>query len=401
VHGQPIGLGDVKRTATRIRRRRNLAAGAVAAAVVAIAIPSVMVAGNLFPNASDGSNGPATEGPSPSVTTVLPKPDGPVVLDPDAPQGASPEIPYLAGKTLRVGGNELPLAEEYGGIVRAADEYVVWGQSDVGWPFIKVLDSEGRVVATSSTTSEAVGSVDGTVAAWITPGGKIQTRFQGRTVQLGTVEGDQAQPVAVLGSGSCMEEEGGCTVFYNVLSADEQSPRVASSHGTVDDVSGQFTNLNGIHEEAGLAAGLVREPTNPPEQAQCGQVEDLATSKELFRTCDYTWLYRNPFSPDGSLVLGNHIDADGAGPRSIVVLDSRTGELRIELEVEGARETRAGNIVGARWENDNTLLVTVEEPAGVAFAYTVFRVTLDGGVEKVLGPSDPTGGSYQPYLFLG
>ena len=46
VHGQPIGLGDVKRTAGKIRRRRQVAAGAVVAAAAAILVASVVVAGN-------------------------------------------------------------------------------------------------------------------------------------------------------------------------------------------------------------------------------------------------------------------------------------------------------------------------------------------------------------------
>ena len=95
VPGHPIGLGDVKKTAGKIRRRRQVAGGAVVAAAAAIIVPSVMVAGNLL----GGDAAPQPANPSPSVTqTPEPAPaDGPIVLDADAPKGADPQLAYLDG----------------------------------------------------------------------------------------------------------------------------------------------------------------------------------------------------------------------------------------------------------------------------------------------------------------
>ena len=40
IGGHPIGLGDVKQSARRIQRRRRIASGFVAAAVLAVAVPT-------------------------------------------------------------------------------------------------------------------------------------------------------------------------------------------------------------------------------------------------------------------------------------------------------------------------------------------------------------------------
>ena len=235
VHGQPIGLGDVKKTAGKIRRRRQVAAGAVVAAAAAILVPSVMVAGNLL----GGDAAPQPANPSPSVTQTPRPADGPIVLDADAPQGGDPQLQYLDGRKLvDSAGNVVPLSADYSGLARVGNEYLAVRQGDPG-TYVDVLDSEGKVIDTSETAAGVVSSADQTVGAWITPGGRIMTRFQGSTVQLNTI-GDPAQAVEILGSGSCMEDKGGCQVFFNPF-GEGGSPQAADSHGIVDVVPGDFS----------------------------------------------------------------------------------------------------------------------------------------------------------------
>jgi hypothetical protein len=400
VEGQPIGLGDVKRQAGRIRRRRNLAAGAAVAAVVAIAIPSVMVAGNLFPQASDKNPGPATNSPNPTQDATI-EPGGTVVLDADAPQGAAPQLEYLDGDTLVTpSGNRIPLGATYSYLARVGDELLAVRQGDPG-TFVDVLDAEGAVVDTSETMAEAVSSADHTVGAWITPSGEILTRFQGRTVPLGDTGGRPAQAVEIQGSGSCMETEGGCRVFFNVL--DERSlPAAADSHGIVETVAGGLTNVRAISPD-GLLAGLVSKPDPDPAAPACSAVVDEQAGKQLWKTCDYVFEYAGSgFSPDESTIVGYHQDADGAGPRSIVALGARTGEVRLEIEVEGAAGNRPnGTIVDTTWEDDGHLVVKTEgyDEAGIP-AYNLWRVGLDGSVERLLVPDKTGGGEVQPWVFL-
>ena len=394
----PIGLGDVKKTAGRIRRRRQVAGGLVVAAAAAIIVPSVMVAGNLL----GGDAAPQPTNPSPSVTqTPDPVPsDGPIVLDADAPKGADPQTTYLDGVLLiDSAGNETELDAEYWSIARAGDEFLATRYGDPYFS-VDVLDAEGNVVDSSRTVAGAVSSADGTVGAWVTPDGKVMTRFQGRTVQLNTVTGGSAEAVEILGSGSCMEVDGGCRVFLNHQDG-SSPPESADSHGIVDVVGGGLQNLRAVSTD-GLLAGLVTRPDADPGAPACSAVYAEQAGKRLFKTCDYAFVYGGTaFSPDGSQVVAQPQDADGAGPRSVVVLDSRSGDVAAEIQVPDANNPRAtGSITHTVWEDGSHLLVKVENNSDDGSSYNMFRVDLgDGTVERVL-EERTAGGEVQPWVFI-
>jgi hypothetical protein len=398
VPGHPIGLGDVKRTAGRIQRRRRVAGGVVVAAAAAIIVPSVMVAGNLL----GGDAAPQPANPSPSVTrTPEPAPlDGPIVLDAEAPRGADPRTTYLDGVRLVDSvGNVIELDKEYYGLARAGDEFLATRYGDPYFS-VDVLDAEGKVLETSQAAAGAVSSADGTVGAWVTPEGRVMTRFQGRTVQLDTVDGGSVEAVEVLGSGSCMEVDGGCRVFISHMDGGS-APQSADSHGIVDAVGGGLTNLRAVSTE-GLLAGMVTQPDPDPAAPACSAVYDERAGRRLFKTCDHAFLYGGQaFSPDGSQVLAQPQDADGAGPRSIVVLDSRSGEVAAEIAVPDANGPRAtGSITHAVWEDGTHLLVKVENTSNDASSYDMFRVDLDtGSVERVLEQRE-AGGEVQPWVLI-
>lgn len=400
VPGHPIGLDDVKKTAGRIRRRRQVAGGVVVAAAAAIIVPSVMVAGNLF----GGDAAPQPANPSPSVTRDAdPAPvDGPIVLDADAPQGADPQMAYLDGvRLVDTAGNVTELDTEYWGIARAGDEYLATRYGDPYFS-VDVLDAEGNVLDTSQTVAGAVSSADGTVGAWVTPEGKVMTRFEGRTVELNTVTGGSVEAVDILGSGSCMEVDGGCRVFVSHLDG-SSAPQSADSHGIVDVVGGGLRNLRAVSTD-GLLAGMVTQPDPDPAGPACSAVYDSHSDTQLFKTCDYVFEYAGSgFSQDESRIVGYAQDADGAGPRSVVVLDTQTGDTVVEIEVAGADRPGAQSIVDTAWEDDGTLLVKVEgSNADGLPAYTLFRVGIDDGtVERVLERDRTSTSMVQPWIFLG
>ncbi|MET1058516.1 MAG: hypothetical protein ABWX84_02900 [Nocardioides sp.] len=396
VPGNPIGLGDVKRTAGRIRRRRQVAGGVIVAAAAAVIVPSVMVAGNLL--GGDAAPEPA---PAPSVTQS-PKPapsDGPIVLDADAPQGADPQLTYLDGVLLiDSAGNKTELDVEYTNITRAGDEFLATRYGDPVFS-VDVLDAEGRVRDSSPTGTGAVGSADGTVGAWVTPDGKVMTRFQGRTVQLNTVTGGSPEAVEILGSGSCMEAEGGCRVFVNHQDGSSR-PQSVDSHGIVDVVPGGMQIVRAVSPE-GLIAGLVTKPDADPSAPACSAIYDEQAGKRLFRTCDFAFGYGAGFSPDGSRIVAQPQDADGLGPRSVVVLDSRTGDTVAEIEVPDANTARAiDSITDTAWEDAGHLLVKTDADGADGPSYSMFRVDLtDGTVERVF-EERAAGGEVQPWRFL-
>ena len=136
--------------------------------------------------------------------TQTPKPapvDGPIVLDADAPEGADPQLSYLDGVQLvDSAGNVTELGTEYWNIARAGNEYLATRYGDPYFS-VDVLDAEGKVLDTSEAFAGAVSSADGTVGAWVTPEGKVMTRFEGRTVELDTVTGGSVEAVEIVGGG--------------------------------------------------------------------------------------------------------------------------------------------------------------------------------------------------------
>ncbi len=253
---------------------------------------------------------------------------------------------------------------------------------------------------TSQTVAGAVSSADGTVGAWVTPEGKVMTRFQGKTVQMNTVAGSPVEAVEILGSGSCMEVDGGCRVFVSRMDG-SSAPQAADSHGIVDVVGGGLKNLRAVSTD-GLLAGMVTQPDPDPAAPACSAVYDEQAGKRLFKTCDYAFMYGGKtFSPDGSQVLAQPQDADGAGPRSIVVLDSRSGDVAAEIEVPDANGPRAtGSITHAVWEDGTHLLVKMESNSNDEASYNMFRVDLDtGSVERVF-EERTAGGEVQPWVLI-
>ena len=238
-----------RRPRGQIRRRRQVAAGAVVAAAAAIIVPSVMVAGNLL----GGDAGPAP-GAGPE-------------RDPDPGAGSggradrarrrrAPGRGPAAGSTSTAGrsstapGNEIQLSADYNYVARVGDEFLAVRQGDPG-TFVDVLDAEGTVIDTSQTTAEAVSSADRHRRRVDHADGDILSRFEGRTVRLGSPAA-RPRPWSPR-QRTCTEVEGGCVVYFNHRTRTRRR-QLASSHGIVDIVGGGFQNVRAVSER-GLIAG--------------------------------------------------------------------------------------------------------------------------------------------------
>ena len=116
----PITLGDVKGTATRIRRRRALTASAAVAAAVAIIVPTVAFNSSLFQNADGDKTQPATQSANPTPTTV--RLGEPLQVE-GLPDGEPAKIPWIEnGRTLHEpGGNTTTLDRAYSDVVNYDD----------------------------------------------------------------------------------------------------------------------------------------------------------------------------------------------------------------------------------------------------------------------------------------
>ncbi|KRF18943.1 hypothetical protein ASG90_03390 [Nocardioides sp. Soil797] len=369
IDGSPISFDDVVGTAGRIKRRRRVTTGVAALAAAAVIVPTAMFGGSLFDN--DAAPEPAR----PGIQQVHD-----VTLDPSLPEGDPPKLAYTdADKLVEPDGTTTTMEQVYAGTDRVGDEYLAAYGFEGAEPMIDILDSDLTVTETVKTNSGAVASADHTVAAWIARDNTIMTRFDGQSVALGKADGVYPQPVAILGSGSCMEEAGGCRVFFN---AQGKGPMAADSHGNIEEVPGSFTNIGAVSPD-NLIAGLVTPQNAAPTDDLCSAVYDEQASKRLFKTCGWTFDNGAGFSPDNLLLVGQSVESDGSSPRSITVVDARTGKKVLGIDLPD--KPRTAYIGGSTWEDDEHLLVrtsrTTMTSPGVE---NLYRVGLDGSVERLL-----------------
>lgn len=385
IDGSPITMDAVVGTAGKIRRRRRAGASIAALAAVAVIVPTAMFGGGLF----DKDSAPAPAAPTTTQTSDA-------VLDPSLPAGDPPKIAYIDGDhVVTESGLTIQLDHNYGTTVRSGDEYLAIRDQSGGEPSIDILDSDWKVTDTLRVDAPAVSSADGTVAAWLAPDGTVTTRSGGETLTLGKVTGEYPQAVAVLGSGSCREDQGGCRVFVN---PSQGSPQSADSHGIVDDVFGGFVQVAAVSPD-NLIAGLLNWSSGT--RPACSAVYDERGDKRLFKTCDIAFNNDAGFSPDGSLLVGTPAEADAGGTRSLEVVDSHTGKTvtRVELAKATNRNT---SIVESAWEDDEHLIITTEKTTSDDPAsYNIYRVGLDGSVVRMLERDYAgDGGELQPWIFV-
>ncbi|WP_067437344.1 hypothetical protein [Nocardioides jensenii] len=386
IDGSPISFDDVVGRAGAIRRRRRITTGVAALAAAAVIVPTAMFGGGLFDN--DAAPDPA----KPNTQQVHD-----AVLDPSLPEGDPPRLAYVDGPTLvQPDGTTVDLGKSYGAPRKAGDEHLGASGFEGGEPSIDVLDQQWNVIDSVPMMNGPVSSADGSVAAWVALDGTVVTRSGGRSLELGKVDGDYVTPVAVLGHDSCTEADGGCRVFVTVQNG---SPVSVDSHGIVDVVPGHFTNVAAVSAD-NLIAGVVTPISAAPTDPVCSAVYDEQAMRQLFKTCDLAFGYSAGFSPDNSLLAGYHSDTDGAGPRSMTIVDARTGEKALGIDLDRAIGKNT-SIVGADWEDDDHLLVRTMGPAANApGAYNLYRVGLDGTVERLLERDYDNGTMTQPWLMM-
>jgi hypothetical protein len=92
------------------------------------------------------------------------------------------------------------------------------------------------------------------------------------------------------------------------------------------------------------------------------------------------------FSPDGRYLVGYSLE-DGRGPRTLVLLDARTGSVVREYVARGRTEVFVRQAV---WESDDTVLATVWDTDH----WVVLRLGADGSrgsvpVDALEGAGDP------------
>jgi len=372
VTGSGLGLDDVKGRARGIRRRHRVMTGAVAAVVLAVAVPVAM-------NVVDVTRGgePLPTNPTPGLTdgptvvdSAAPEPTGPIQADgPSAPRGEDPAVTYLRGSVVHPPGQqEVDLGRAYDAITAYGAGWLGYdlnaGDHGTTFPMDEAGNTEdsfpGAGLGVSSDGARLVYQLEATGAGAtdlnLAPSDASETPLTA-TVGLGeTVQpvgfSDEREFVYTLTDGS------GTSGVY-VTDFLRQGRRIPG-----------IINARGANDLRGLVSGLV----SASDSGSCWAVVEAATGDQVWDTCDFTL---GQFSPDGRYVVGTDAYADGIGGSQVAIIDAATGSVKAEFT------TRDLGFTGTpAWESGTTVLVPTYQDG----TWYLLRLRPDGTVEKALDP---------------
>ena len=369
----PITLGDVKGTATRIRRRRALTASAAVAAAVAIIVPTVAFNSSLFQNADDNPGPPSSQNPNPTPIDV--KLGEPLDVS-NLELGDAPKIDWLEkGTTLHTAdGDTIALDRAYSDIVRYDDGWLATFMSDQGVATGVLLDASGNPTGGTFTTAYSMAvSSDQEQVLFVRDGALVlHDSVTGETETVREDAGPETVPVEVTAD----------TAYYNVQLADYSSdarwwrdgeetdprPEGVYRYTSVDDNS-WATAINAIDDFEG----------------NCSEVTD-PSGVAAGSTCERTL---QTFSPDGDHILAwaAHYDGYGHTQLSATTRDGVDREASVVLDYLQVNPTDA-TFMDARWEDDSHILavMTTPIPGTSDRTWSLVRIGLDGTVENAAAP---------------
>jgi hypothetical protein len=361
--GTTLDISQVLDRAGEIRRGRRMRATMVmAACVLAIAVPTVLVAVNR-----DTTHEP-TPAPAPKVDS------SPLSLA-GLETGPAPRAGYFEGNRLHNG----PEVEAFAGNtpVRGFAGFrggVVVATQDANGDLRARLFDDSRSWPMSGDFAVSDG---GHVVAFVQPDGVpvvVQVDDQGDhqvSYDLPKIpRGSGFDAVAVTGE-QC-QEEGPNTCDVLVTSHGEKPESWVSSS----------TGHLGVHEQlsnvvAAFGHKLLAGFTEVTDAGSCSvvkNVEHVETGSPSWTTCEHRFL---SFSPDGQRLLASAAYADGLGDSELTLLDSDTG--RSVLDLRTADQAALTQMV---WEDDRHVLARVYEQG----RWAVLRIGLDGSREYAVAP---------------
>ena len=377
MHGHPLGLGDVKGRAGRIRRNRRIAAGVGVAAAVAIVAPVATIAAQNLDSSGRGIP-PAGPVPVEIARTTL-------TLDGLA-RGDVPAVEYFTPDGVVLPGEGL---QELDGSYQA----MVPSEADGGWIAVEP-DRQGIRYFTegfepqggSSKTDGFATTPDRAWVTWSTQDSGEQTLVLRSTSDPeGGMVWDFPELPAVMPVDFVAEDR----VVYQAI-----DPQDGSVDAGIAEPDGSLTKLPGVVgvSSANPVNGLVAVQTRTNKDASgCfGVVDpDVSTAEPAWETCDHSL---GAFSPDGRYVMASSPYGDGFGLTSLDVLDAETGEMV-------ARFTQASNtqisLVMPVWESDDTIVAVAAEGE----TQTMVRLGVDGTLEEVVEQVEGVYGDL--YFYLG
>ncbi len=321
----PLTLDDIRGRATGIRRRRRIAAGVSAAAVVAIVAPLGFVLADRAPESLPPADRPSptllTPSPSPTTGETPSAPTTPVVYDIDTTPpaegttGAEIGLPYwFDGQVSLPAGETLTSKDRVYDVVRDPDTGHLLGFTFAQGEYqLEEFGPDGTVLSSAPATSNRIAvAPDGATYAYVTQvGGTWQLVEKGAhsgTWDLGATTPEQ-------GTGATGLLSDGSVVFETRVGR----PMLASPDGSTRRIPGTFLTVVG---SSAVTDRIAAQTSYNNDGTSCWAVIDTA-GKSVAETCDHAL---GEFSPDGRYVYGFPSDSDGLGPTSVSILDATTLE---------------------------------------------------------------------------
>jgi len=387
IDGHPIDLESVKQGARKIARRRRIVSGAVAATVLAIAVPTAL----SVTNGSNGGADPVGPNPTPTDTqSAEPRPDGPVRLTTEGiPRGADPQVNYFrdpsggdVGELVTPSGwRRLPVGLQ--DIAPYGDGWIGFGYDSRGEEMF-FFDSAMQIIDRFSSGYGFSVSSDGSQVAYV----KINDD-KSQTLVSAPVDG--AEPMTWsfparpwLSTKGFMGLD---SVLYSAGMDGVETFSLATADGRTKQLDG-FLKITGANVANGLVAGQTR---SNQDASGCFGVMDPAssTSEMLWETCDYSL---STFSPNGQFVLASDPYLDGIGAGSASILDAQTGELVVTYQQVGNSQIALTQTV---WESNDTVLAIATD----SLSFTILRMSTWGDLEAATEPFENDPNADVPYWF--
>jgi hypothetical protein len=362
--GTELDISQVLDRAGEIKRGRRMRATiAMAACVLAIAVPTVLITVN-----HDGTREPSPA-PAPKVDS------SPISLD-GLKTGEEPEVGWMQGKVWHgPGGREYEW--DQADVIAAApvgDALLVATSDPQGQRanLVPPVSDEAQTVTSWPMEGGFAVSADGNAAAFVKPDGTpvLVQDSGGTTDTMPTIpRGSGFSAVAVTGE-NCNEAAAaaGCAVWVN-SSGRKPEAWVSTSHGSADTPRPQLRSADDV-SGSGILAGM----TSANDDGSCssaGPVDGEAT----WSTCRHQL---GSFSPDDKHLSAFPAYYDGAGSSELAVLDAATGDVELDLHT-----TQDGYVRQVVWEDDEHLLAIVGEGTRAA----ILRIGLDGSREYAVPPT--------------
>ena len=374
--GTALEIGQVLDRAGEIKRgRRMRATMLMAACVLAIAVPTALVA------TRGHHDKPATPATPTKVDT------SPLTLK-GLERGTQPHDGYATDGRYHVGNGTIDLSagkETVGAVARVDGGVMVYLRNQEGRDNTYFVDDQGATTGPAYRMDDGgdfAVSADGHRVAFVSPDGTpivVQDNDTTAFELMRIPRGSGFDAVAITGD-DCRSQPGntGCAVW--VQNNGEKPGSWMSTKTAVSTARTEFRKIADVYDER--VAGIIEVHD---DLTTCSAVEAPAVHEPGWKTCDNHMV---AFSPDGSHVLAQP-EGDGLGPVGLAVYDADDGKVLLDLEVADQ-----GYIRQMVWEDDSHVLATIYQNG----QWAVVRIGFNGSREYALPPVTATDDVEPPFV---